>query len=153
MLSGPARLRRPASKDARLLNRSRLPSLPGILRPTRKLRATACAALRRRFVLLCVSSMIACAAGIARAQVTLPESDAKAPLMVTADSGASWTQGSYEVWALEGNCRLSQGRSTATAREAVLWIDRGSDTHRTTVLAYLEGEVVVRTEQGGARLN
>lgn len=93
----------------------------------------------------------------AEAQVDLPRGTIDQPIAVTADWGSRWTEGSYEVWTLQGNCRLQQGQDTATAREAVLWIERNSpqENGRTLVIAYLEGKakVLLHRQGGRAELN
>jgi hypothetical protein len=86
-------------------------------------------------------------------QIHLPRPDQAAPVIVSAESGASWQQGVYEVWVLRGNCRLRQGSDTAAAQEAVLWIDR-TDTlekGRGKAIAYLEGGVSIDFNHDRAR--
>ena len=81
----------------------------------------------------------------AQAEIYLPPSDAEAPLAFSADWASRWREGIYEVWWLRGNCRLQQGNRTATAEEAVLWIDP-ADAERSRprkVLTYLEGRVIL----------
>jgi hypothetical protein len=77
------------------------------------------------------------------AQVELPPPDQSAPLIISAEHGNHWTEGAYQVWVLEGSCRIEQGQSRAAAKEAVLWIDRGGPYGNppNKVIAYLEGEV------------
>ncbi len=79
------------------------------------------------------------------AQIELPQADPRSPIIVNAQHGQHWIDGSYEVWLLQGNCRIEQGRSLAASKEAVIWIDRtvpdGGTSHK--VIAYLEGEVAI----------
>ena len=72
-------------------------------------------------------------------------------IVVTAEAANRWMQGSYEVWLLRGNCRISQGPSWARCREAVLWIAHSSpmEQGRAKVIAYLEGDVTVQTQRDG----
>lgn len=90
------------------------------------------------------------------AAVELPKGDHAQPILIQAETGAQWIQGSYEVWVLQGDCRIQQGPSLAKGREAVLWIDRANPTERrqSTVIAYLEGgvEVDLYRKTGRARL-
>jgi hypothetical protein len=89
----------------------------------------------------------------AAAEVRLPQPSRSEPITVTAQAGTRWTQGAYEIWVLQGDCRLQQGSDTATSNEAVLWILRQDVTQRKphTVLAYLEGNVAIDVRQDGAR--
>lgn len=99
--------------------------------------------------------LVALAGGPALGEVQLPPSLASEPILVTAQAGTRWTQGSYEVWVLQGGCRIAQGHDTAASREAVLWILRHGPTEhgRNKVIAYLEGDVAVDVGQGApARL-
>lgn len=86
------------------------------------------------------------------ATVDLPALDPGDPVTASADEGSTWTQGSYEVWVLRGNCVITQGNSTARSREAVLWIDRDNemDGGRRKVIAYLEGDVRLQFDRDGA---
>ena len=89
--------------------------------------------------------LVLAATAQADAQIRLPESALAAPIAVSADLGATWTEGVYEVWVLRGNCRVRQGTDVAAAREAVLWIDRTQSIEkgRAKVIAYLEGGVTI----------
>jgi hypothetical protein len=75
----------------------------------------------------------------------LPQTDASAPIAISAQHGAKWTEGAYEVWFLHGNCRFDQGTSRTSANEAMIWIDHsdpeGGARHK--VIAYLEGSVAI----------
>ena len=87
----------------------------------------------------------------ARADVELPRSEVAEPITITAATAVRWEQGYYEVWLLGGGLRIEQGRTRATGREAVLWIDRtanGPDGGE-KVIAYLEGDVEVATAARG----
>ncbi len=79
------------------------------------------------------------------AQVELPLADPHYPITARAKQAHHWTEGSYDVWWLEDDCRIDQGPSHATAKNAVLWIDKGDvqgrAPHKTIV--YLEGDVVI----------
>jgi hypothetical protein len=88
------------------------------------------------------------------AAVDLPPGDAKEAIVIRAERGARWTQGSYEVWLLRGDCRLRQGQDSAGGREAVLWIDRAgpADRRASTAIAYFEGEIDVRLLRGGGEV-
>ena len=88
------------------------------------------------------------------AEVDLPAGDVNQPVLIQAEQGARWTQGSYEVWLLRGDCRLRQGRDSAGGREGVVWIDRAGPAERrpSTVIAYFEGEIDVRLFRGGGEV-
>lgn len=88
---------------------------------------------------------IVCRPAPARADVKLPRLDTQTPVRITADRANRWTQGVYEVWFLQGNCRIHQGADSASAREAVLWIERPDpkSNEPNKVIAYLEGDVAV----------
>jgi len=78
----------------------------------------------------------------------LPQDAAAEPINVSARSANRWFHGSTEVWTLLGNCRISQGTNTATAHEAVVWIDHAADPRgRSTLSAYLEGNVQVEPDK------
>jgi len=89
----------------------------------------------------------------AAAEVRLPQPNRSEPISVTAQAGTRWAQGAYEVWVLQGDCRIQQGSDSASGNEAVLWILRQDVTaHKPhTVLAYLEGNVAIDIRQDGAR--
>ncbi len=97
------------------------------------------------------SVMAAAASDPRRMDVNLPEPGFRAPIVVTADSASRWDEGAYEVWLLEGNCRIAQDESSVRSREAVLWIDRAAatDRRRSKVIAYMEGEVILDIRRAG----
>ncbi len=91
--------------------------------------------------------------GLDAAEIELPKTDRSAPIVASAQTATHWTQGTCEVWVLQGNCRIAQGRDAATSNEAVLWIlpqEPGQSKPR-TLLAYLEGGVKVDVGHGTAR--
>ena len=143
-----------ASKDASLLRHHPVERPAGFLRASWAVRAGGKAARRLRFA--AVGAILLATAALApplAAQVETPQPDPLYPITVRAEAANRWTQGSYEVWLLRGNCRISQGPSWARCREAVLWIARNSrmEQGRTKVIAYLEGDVTVETQRDGAR--
>jgi len=79
------------------------------------------------------------------AQVELPEFPSDQPIVISAESANHWQEGTYEVWLLEGGCRIDQGACYARSRQAVLWIDHAGPQERrpSRVIAYLEGDVEV----------
>ncbi len=91
-------------------------------------------------------------ASLAQAEIQLPTSDPSRPITVSAADARHWQEGDQEVWILRGNCSISQGTTTAIAKDAVLWIDYARPfrlvPHKVTL--YLEGEVQVswRDSQG-----
>jgi hypothetical protein len=82
---------------------------------------------------------------VARSEVELPLGDPREHISVKAQQGHRWRQGTYDVWLLEGACRIEQGEISAQGDEAVLWIDtsRVSEGFPTKVICYLEGGVTV----------
>jgi hypothetical protein len=86
------------------------------------------------------------------AEIQLPPADPAAPVLISAEHSAQWRQGEYDVWALAGNCRITQGASLAQSREAVVWIERGSvgAGELRKAIVYLEGDVLVELRRGGA---
>ena len=80
-----------------------------------------------------------------RGEVELPLGDPRESISVKAQTGHRWRQGIYDVWLLEGSCRVQQGEISAQCEEAVLWIDssRVADGFPTKVICYLEGGVMI----------
>jgi lipopolysaccharide export system protein LptA len=101
----------------------------------------------------CLLALLALASfATARAEIELPAFDAAAPVSVTAEAGNHWSEGSYEIWLLRGNCRVRQGETEAHGDEAVLWVskvDPGLSVPR-KVTVYLEGNVTVEVPRGGS---
>ena len=78
-----------------------------------------------------------------RAKVQLPPPSPSQPIYVSAQQGARWTEGAYQVWTLEGNVQMQQGPARLQAQRAVVWITTNSPTEQasTKLIAYLEGQV------------
>jgi hypothetical protein len=68
-----------------------------------------------------------------------------------ADSGTHWTEGSREIWAIEGNCYINQGLTYARSKQAVVWLDRAapSSLQPNRVTLYLSGDVTLDYQKGG----
>jgi hypothetical protein len=64
-------------------------------------------------------------AGEVSAGIDLPPAELAAPISLTADEGSNWRQGAYEIWHLRGNLSVTQGATSASASEAIVWLDRG----------------------------
>ena len=79
------------------------------------------------------------------AQISFPHPDSSQPISISAASAATWQQGRAEVWVLGGGCQIVQGDTRASARNAVVWIDRGDvlGNQPADVVVYLEDEVTV----------
>jgi hypothetical protein len=105
-------------------------------------------------LLLCVAALLV--ALPAPAQVELPEFQSDQPIVISAAGANHWREGAYEVWLLEGGCRIDQGAGSARGRQAVLWIDHAGPLERrpSRVIAYLEGDVAVESDgrRGAPRL-
>ena len=83
--------------------------------------------------------------------INLPEPSVDEPVTIAADRATHWTQGSYEVWHIQGSCLISQGLIYARAAEGVIWVERGGsngDPTPTKVIAYLEGKVTIDYQTG-----
>lgn len=104
-------------------------------------------AVARRFVLAAVLFLITLTS-ISRAEIRLPEVDPSLPIRVSASTASRWTQGSYEVWVLEGGCEITQGVSKVKGQEAVLWVDRNSPMAegKNKIIVYVERVEVSRTD-------
>jgi hypothetical protein len=142
------------STDASLLNRHRLKEPIRFWRALPCLRVAAPVARRLPWLAGAVLAMLlVCHPFPAGAQVDLPPLDRSSPVSIIADQANRWTQGIYEVWLLRGNCRIRQGFDTASAREAVLWIERTDPTtsEPSKVIAYLEGAVAVDFSRNAAK--
>jgi hypothetical protein len=78
-------------------------------------------------------------------EIVLPQPSPNASIQVRADRANRWTEGSYEVWMLRGNCQIVQDQLAARGENAILWILRapplGEQDSR--MLAYFEDNVVV----------
>ncbi len=83
------------------------------------------------------------------AQIQLPDGNLSSRVIVAADAASHWTEGSYDVYLLRGNCYINQGLTYAHSREAVVWIERGGPggepPHK--VIAYLDGDVTINYQQ------
>lgn len=75
----------------------------------------------------------------------LPLGDPREGVTIKAQHGHRWKQGSYDVWLLEGACRVRQGEILAQSDEAVLWVDstRLEEGFPAKIICYLEGNVTV----------
>ncbi len=80
----------------------------------------------------------------------LPPVDSHVPIAISAQQGARWTEGSYDVWLLQGNCSINQGETMAHSGQAVLWIEHaapGNPLNR--VICYLEDDVQIKYHADG----
>ncbi|MBU6175157.1 MAG: hypothetical protein KGQ60_15210, partial [Planctomycetes bacterium] len=64
-----------------------------------------------------------CGTSISASEIGLPLADPKFAIRVRAQEASRQTQGCYEAVTLRGDIRIHQGTFTATAEEAVFWID------------------------------
>jgi hypothetical protein len=65
------------------------------------------------------------AAAIAEAgQIEVPAVDPAERLTIQAGQASRWTEGSYDVWHLTAGATITQGSTTATAHEAVIWVEQ-----------------------------
>jgi hypothetical protein len=142
-------LRRHRTGDAALLNIG--PAQNGLvpLRANRFLRSVG------RFARVGLFGFLVAGLGahLARAQIELPAGNLSDRIVVAADAGSHWVEGTYDVYLLRGNCYINQGLTYARSREAVLWIERGGPggepPHK--VIAYLEGDVQINYQQADGK--
>ena len=88
----------------------------------------------------------------ARSEIRLPPARQSAAIQVRADHANRWQEGQYEVWVLQGDCRIVQDTLTARSARSVLWVhrpDRGAEA-TSRVIAYLEGDVQVQWTGDGS---
>lgn len=68
-------------------------------------------------------------------------------ISIQGQSARNWTEGSYEVWQLDGKVILKQGSTVATSNHAVAWVERSNDTQvPSKVIIYLEEKVEVQLD-------
>ena len=75
-------------------------------------------------------------------------------IVVAAQHGQFWKQGSYDVWVLQGACRIRQGEVEAQSNDAVLWVDKATADSGlpTKIICYLEGDVLIDLGYQGRRI-
>ena len=130
---------------ARLCGKPETSPIP--LAPTLSRRERGSSLTRKRVPFrACLIAILLLLPATLRANVNLPEGNNVDTIEITAQAANVWQQGAYEVWILQGDCRLKQGDDVAVCREAVFWIDRATvpTRERSKVIAYLEGNVNVR---------
>lgn len=73
----------------------------------------------------------------------MPSPDVSQPIAISAPAAMVWRQGQYDVFVFDNGCQITQGATTAKAKNAVIWIDKKQpgDDHPDEVIAYLEDEV------------
>ena len=81
--------------------------------------------------------------------IGIPAEDVNLAVQVRGNTAWRWTEGSYEVLHLVGDCRISQGKRTATAPSMMIWIEAGDrqEDRPTRIVAYLENGAEVTVEQ------
>ena len=88
----------------------------------------------------------------AQADIRLPQARQSASIQVRADHANRWQEGQYEVWVLQGDCRIVQDTVTVRSDRSVLWVRRPDSGGGSTgsVIAYTEGDVEVQWEGDSA---
>lgn len=78
-----------------------------------------------------------------QATVEFPPVSPSEPVKISAQQGTRWTEGSYQVWNLEGNVQIAQGSGRVCSERAVVWLSpqSASEQGRAKLIAYLEGQV------------
>ncbi|MBM3999113.1 MAG: LPS-assembly protein LptD [Planctomycetes bacterium] len=101
---------------------------------------------RTRFVLFLFLVITGTASPVVAADLELPLGDPRDALVVSARQARHWKQGLYDVWVLDGVCRMRQGDVRAESERAVIWVDRASRTSSYPIkaLVYVEGNVLVQ---------
>jgi len=79
----------------------------------------------------------------AQSRQTFPQPSLHDPISISAQHAYRWQQGAYDLWLLEGDCRISQGVTHGRSARAVLWIEHGQPygNHPHKIIAYLEDGV------------
>lgn len=82
----------------------------------------------------------------------MPASNPAERILIAADRGQHWSEGSREVWLLDGHCLINQGLTYARSAKAVLWVDRDqtAGAARSRITAYLENDVSINYTLKGA---
>ena len=94
-------------------------------------------------------------------EIAVPSAQASAPIQIHADAACRWKEGEYEVWLLQGNCRITQGNTVAYAADGVVWLNLNEHSavledpfqgqpSIETALVYLEGDASVHFQRGGS---
>ncbi len=93
-----------------------------------------------------------CSAPIQARQISFPRPDFSSSISVDSDQVTRWQVGQYEVLHLVGNIRIHQQQVTATANEAILWVETPDESpnHQYKIITYLEGQVVIDVSREGA---
>ncbi len=104
---------------------------------TRRVRACLAACLN----LFCLLGFATSAT--AQIDIEFPRPSAELGIHANAAQISRWTQGSWDVFHLAGQARLSQGNVQLLAGEAVLWVDRQPGDQPRTVIVWLEQSVEV----------
>ena len=137
-------------KDARLLKRlvSSTLRLPTCARGVCRVRC-----LLLRLLLTALIPLLAHSSSVRAQETGPPRASAEEAILIDATRGSRWTENSHEVWLLEGNCVVQQGAMRAVADQAVLWIERASQSgeRRNRVIAYFEGNVRAENEAAAGR--
>jgi hypothetical protein len=86
----------------------------------------------------------------APAGIQLPVADVYAPIRVEGERALRWQQNAVEVWVVQ-QCTIRQGEMTASADQAVLWLEQGSSLagRESRLMVYLEGAAAVDFHRDG----
>jgi len=78
-------------------------------------------------------------------EVRTPPISPEHAITIEAEAGSRWQEGEYEVWSLEGGCRVAQGQLVGSSHEAIIWINRADPGLElpSKVIVYLEDQVTV----------
>ena len=110
-------------------------------------REVACAIAARclRATLLLIFALSILQASSLQAQVTFPRPDTSTSIGVSSNHVTRWKEGLYEVLHLSGDVRISQYPISASADEAIVWVETPTESagveHK--IIVYLEGNAQV----------
>ena len=78
-------------------------------------------------------------------QVSFPRPDVNTSISVSSAKITRWREGQYDVLHLAGGVRIQQRPIVATADEAIIWVEKPSDSvgKQHKVIVYLESDVVI----------
>lgn len=84
-------------------------------------------------------------------QISFPRPDLGSSITVHSSQVTRWQIGQYEVLHLVGDIRIHQQQVTATANEAILWVETPDESpdQQFKIIAYLEGHVVIDLKRNG----
>ncbi|MCP4080272.1 MAG: hypothetical protein P8J91_09595 [Pirellulaceae bacterium] len=107
------------------------------------------------FCLLCLLGVLlgSTSESLAQFDLTFPQPSAELTVHGHAEQIRRWRQGSWDVFHLVGNARLSQGNITLGAEEAIVWVDTEPGEQAASILVYLEKSAQLEIKQESGKLD